>query len=170
MKKVIIIVLILAVIGGGVFFYLQSKKTKEDSTEKETTKTWNTYSKEDSHLITLNDRMTSVAGGAHIAKFTVTLKLKNEQAYEKFQGYDKPLTEKERSAEGEGHSSSEDEEVSPMNVKIYSLISRFMSKLGEEESKDVETIEGSMKNYLNEHLGMDDDFIEEVYIEQYIFN
>jgi len=169
-KKVVIIILILAVIGGGVYFYLHSKKSTPKKAEEKVSKDWNPYATDKNFMVTLTDRMNAVAGGAHIAKFTVTIKFKDEHTYEKFMGYEKPLTEKEKAKEEESHSSSEEGHVTPMNVKINSLINQFMVSLGNEEAKDVKAIEKNMKNYLNENLGLEKDTIDAVLLEQYIFS
>lgn len=173
MKKVVVIILLLAVVGAGTFFFLKGKKDEEaNKDETKVEKHWNIYATEDNHLVTLNDRMATVAGGSHIAKFTMTIKFKNEHGYEKFMGHSHPLTEEEKEAEAEGGHGGGDEEahISPMNVKINSLVSDFMMNLGTEEAKNVKYIEDNMKNYLNENLKLEKDLIEEVYIEQYVFN
>ena len=168
MKKIIGIVLVLAVIGGGAFFFLNGQK--KDDKKLNVGENWNQYSKKTNPLVTLNDRMISIANGSHIAKFTLTLKFKNEEAYEKFKGLDKPLTDKERKAEEGAKKKEEEATVTPMNVKINDLVSTFMMNLGNEEVKNLDSIKENLKKYLNDKLGLGKNFIEEVYLEQYVIN
>lgn len=169
MKKIIGIIIVLAVIGGGAFFFLNGKKKDEDK-PLNVGENWNQYSTKENHLVTLNDRMISIANGSHIAKFTITLKFKDTDGYEKFMGLEKPLTEKERKAEAEGEHKKEEGTITPMNVKINDLVTTFMMTLGNEEVKNLDSIKQNMKKYLNDKLSLGKDFIQEVYIEQYVIN
>lgn len=171
LKKIIVILLILALAGGGGYFYLNKDKEEGEGKEKELNvgKNWNPYATEDSYLVTLDDKTVTIAKGENIGKITVTLQFKDAKAHDKFQGLSKPLTDKEREKAGEdGGHGDDDHAVSPMNVKINSLISEFMMNIGTEEAKSVEYIQENLKNYLNEKLGLENDFIKQVLIEQYV--
>lgn len=180
MKKIILIVVIVLVLAGGGaggYFYAKSKSSSEDKkNEKEKTShttsssSWNPYSTEEHYQKTLGDFLISAVQGDYVVKMTVTIGLKDEEAKEKYDGLAKALTEKEREAEASAeHSSSETTaDLTPMAIAINSKIGSFMLHTDEATIHNKDELTKKLKDYLNKELGMDQDFIKELYIENYI--
>lgn len=180
MKKIILIVVIVLVLAGGGaggYFYAKSKSSssEKDSKTKETTShttssSWNPYSAEEHYQKTLGDFLISAVQGDYVVKMTVTIGLKDEEAKEKYEGLAKALTEKEREAAASAeHSSSETTaDLTPMEIAINSKIGSFMLHADEATIHNKDELATKLKEYLNKELGMDNDFIKELYIENYV--
>lgn len=178
-KKLIIIIATSTVIlagGVGAGYFLFSGKDSEQETEQTTTtetakKVWNIYSEEEHYSKTLSDFLISANQGKRIVKMTVTIDFSSPEAYYKFQGYsdlETAVEEAQASAEG-GHGGGEEgTHITPMELKINDIISDLMLSAEEEQLKDREVLKEYLKEGINAKLGLKEEIVSKVYIENYV--
>lgn len=178
-KKLIIIIAASTVaLGGGVgagYFLFKGDDSEQKTEEKvtETTpKVWNIYSAEEHHSKTLSDFLISANQGKRIVKMTVTIDFASPEAYYKFQGYsnlETAVEEAQASAEGGGHGGGEEAaHITPMELKINDAISDLMLKAADEQLTDREVLKEYLKEGINKSLGLKEEIVSKVYIENYV--
>lgn len=172
MKKVVIVLVVLVLIAGGVAggYFLSQKNSEKGNEAKEVVKeqkeNWNPYSNENNQNVKLQEFILSAAGGEFVAKMNVTISLKDKEALYKFEGKEEVPVEKEEEKE---HKSSDEVHIAtPMETVINSEIGAFMLSTDEKILKDKELLEKELKQDLNNKLGLGNDFIKDVYIENLV--
>ena len=171
-KKIIFFLAIgLLVIGGILGFWYKAKDAEKEISEiknHHSANQWNPYAKEDHYQATLSDQLISAGKGEYVVKMSVTLDFTSKDAYYKFKGY-KDQKEAEKAAKKEEeHSSGEEGQVTPMELKINDIIGELMMEANEEQLTDRETLKGYLKDGINRKLGFDEPIVKEIYIENFI--
>ncbi|MGF7535748.1 flagellar basal body-associated FliL family protein [Bacillus mexicanus] len=170
---IIIVVLLLAGAGVGFWFYKKSSSSNDDTTStasESSTKSnsWNPYSTESHHTVTLTDQLLSAGNGDFVVKMNITLDFAGDEAYYKYVGYETKKEAEKAEKSSESHSSSKDKVATPMELKINDTIGELMMKANETQIKNRETLRNYLKDGINRELGFDQETIKNLYIENFV--
>lgn len=172
-KLLLIIIVVLLLVGAGVgFWFYKKNSSSEDSTaatSETSTKsnTWNPYSTESHHTVTLTDQLISAGHGDFVVKMSITLDFAGDEAYYKYVGYETKKEAEKAEKSSESHSSEKDT-ATPMELKINDTIGELMMKANETQIKNRETLRNYLKDGINRELGFDQEIIKNIYIENFV--
>jgi flagellar basal body-associated protein FliL len=173
--KLMPILLVVVVLIAAAFAYLYFTKktdspadtntstTKEEDKPEDTEGAWNPFATTSRHVVPLSDFLVSASGGDHVVKMSVTIELKDEASYKKFEGL-----EDEKAKEEASHGETDETTKTPMEVVINSGINDAMMSMKETSLFDVKIVEKDLKEKLNARLGLGDDFVKAVYVHNYL--
>lgn len=174
-KLMIIVLVVLLAAGAGAYFFLFSGKDEKgpetekpkDPKEEYVSDEWNPYASSKNFQVTLQDFLLSAVNGKYVTKMTITVKFKDMESMDKFNG-EKTPTYLNKEGEKEEGEVKEEGKLTPMNIEINSAINTYMLQANEETILNKEKLEKELTTYLNTKLNLGEDFISKIYIENYI--